>query len=91
MFRITEHRGVDRVVLKLEGRLSAPWVKELDTCWREATKALDGRPMWVDLNDVCFVDDAGRQLLALMYRAHVRFVARGCLMPEVVREISEAR
>lgn len=90
MFRITTQIAADRVVLKLEGLLWGAWVGELDECWREATKTLQGRRMLVDLSDVCSVDETGRQFLALMYEEGVEFVAKGCVMPELVREIAES-
>jgi hypothetical protein len=89
MFRITEQRADDRFVLKLEGRFSRAWVSELDACWRAATVAAGREPIWVDLSDVYLVDTAGQEQLARMHRAGVRFVTRGCLMSELVREIAE--
>lgn len=90
MFRITTQTADDELVMKLEGCLAGPWVLELDTCWRDAVRTLDGRGMRVDLTAVCHVDEAGRALMARMYRAGARFVTRGCVMPELVREISES-
>ena len=90
MLRITEQYGNGRLVLKLEGRFSAPWVSELDACWRAAMAAQDGGSIWIDLSDVYVVDIAGQEQLARMHRAGVRFLTRGCLMPELVREISES-
>lgn len=90
MFRITSRDGGGEYLLKLEGCLTGAWVPELDACWRKANQLLPGRRIRVDLTDVCHVDEAGRDLMTLMYRAGVRFVARGCLMPELVREISAA-
>ena len=90
MFRITTHAGADKVVLKLEGLLWGAWVGELDECWRETARDLDGRRMLIDLTDVCSVDDTGRQLLTLMYKDGAEFVTQGCVMRELVREISES-
>jgi hypothetical protein len=87
MFRITTYNLPDSAVLKVEGTLTGPWVDELENCWRRTRP--DG-PVKVDLSDVCWVDDAGRDLLTLMYHAGVRFVARGCVIPELVKEISES-
>jgi hypothetical protein len=42
----------------------------------------------VDLTDVCHADEAGRRLMSVMHRAGVRFLVQGCVMREVVREIS---
>jgi hypothetical protein len=89
MLRITEHREPDRVVLKLEGRLSGAWVAELESSWRAAARAADRSGLWLDLTDVWLADPAGQSLLERMHREGVRFVARGCVMRELVREISE--
>lgn len=76
--------------IKLEGCLSGPWVAELGACWIGAAIAQPGRCIRIDLADVCHVDRQGRELMTLMYRAGVRFAARGFVMPEVVREISRS-
>ena len=89
MLRITTHRAPEHFAMKLEGWLVGSWVEELDTTWRAATRQLDTSRICVDLGDVYFVDEAGRELLTEMYRSGVRFVTKGCVMPEVVREISE--
>jgi hypothetical protein len=91
MFRITEQRASGRLVFKLEGRFSGAWVKELDACWRTARETANGTSIWVDLSDVFLVDRAGEAQLARMHRAGVRFLTRGCVMRELVREISESR
>lgn len=62
---------------------------ELAACWRQVNGNAQNRRVRVDLTEVCHVDDAGRELMTTMYRAGVRFVARGFVMPELVREISE--
>jgi hypothetical protein len=86
MFRITSHIDHDLVV-KVEGCLTGPCVPALDACWHEATLA--GLGLRVDLTDVCHVDHDGRVLMARMHDAGARFVARGCAMRELVREIAE--
>jgi hypothetical protein len=88
MFRITTHTVDDGLVMKLEGNLSGPWVRELDTCWRDVALSTDAHRVRVDLTALWQVDAAGRELMAVMHRAGAQFVARGCVMPEVVREIS---
>lgn len=90
MLRITEQHTNGRMVLKLEGRFSGPWVGELDACWRAAMDAGDGATIWIDLTDVYVVDVAGQEQLARMHRAGVQFLTQGCVMPELVREISES-
>jgi len=87
MFRITEERSFDRLVLKLEGRFTAEGIAELDACWRAAMETWDPESIWVDLRDVHLTDIAGQEQLARMHSAGVRFLTRGVFMPEVVREI----
>lgn len=89
MLRITAHAAADEYLLKLAGCLAGAWVAELETCWRGLTTASVHPPVRVDLTDVCHVDDAGRVLMTEMYRAGVRFVASGFVIPELVREIAE--
>ena len=90
MFRITTQTIDGELVLKLEGSLAGPCVQELETCWLGVVKTLAERQLRVDLTGLWRVDAAGRDLLAAMHRAGAYFVARGCEMPEVIREISES-
>jgi hypothetical protein len=91
MFRLTEHATSDRLVLKLEGRCSSDVVDELMASWVAARLQAAGRPIWVDLSDVLQVDQPAREQLARMHLAGARFVSRGCLMHEVVRQITSPR
>ena len=90
MLRISSQSVADEHLLKLEGCLAGAWVRELAACWREITETSANPHVWLDLTDVCHVDDEGRALMTVMYRAGVRFVASGFVIPELVREISEA-
>jgi anti-anti-sigma regulatory factor len=90
MFRISTQTLDGELVLKLEGCLTGACVHELETCWLGAVETLRDRQLRVDLTGLWRVDAAGRELLAEMHRAGAHFVATGCEMPEVVREISES-
>jgi anti-anti-sigma regulatory factor len=90
MLRITSRAAGDECVLKLEGRLAGAWVPELEASWRTVAARTPASHVRLDLTDVCHVDAAGRELLTLMYRAGVRFVASGFVIPELVREIADA-
>jgi anti-anti-sigma regulatory factor len=89
MFRIGAHDSPDGLVLKFEGRLAGAWVVEAEACWRDARATHNGRSVVVDLSGVSTVDDAGRELMFHMHSAGARFVVRGCVMRELVREISQ--
>jgi ABC-type transporter Mla MlaB component len=91
MFRITTRGADGELVLTLEGYLTGPWVRELETCWRNVVEAAPGARVMVDLSSLCRVDRDGAALLREMHRAGARLVARGCVMPVLVREIEERR
>jgi anti-anti-sigma regulatory factor len=91
MFRLTEQCTSGRLVLKLEGRCSLDVVGELEAGWQSATHRAGEHGICIDLSDVLVVDDAAREQLARMHRAGARFVSRGCLMRELIREITRAR
>ena len=65
-------------------------VHELETYWHNTIQQAPGAHLRVDLTWLCRVDAAGRDLLSDMYRARARLVAKGCVMPVLVREIVEA-
>jgi hypothetical protein len=88
VFRLTEQTASDRLVLKLEGRCSAEVVDALVASWVAARLRAAGRPIWIDLTDVLLVDPAARDQLARMHLEGAGFVARGCLMHELVRQIT---
>jgi len=90
MFRITTRGADGELVLTLEGNLAGACAQELDTCWHTIVAAAPGAQLQVDLSGVCRVDAAGRDVLSAMHRAGARLVARGCVMPVLVREIAEA-
>jgi anti-anti-sigma regulatory factor len=88
MFRLTEYADTDRLVLTLEGRCSAEVVDELIASWVAARLKAAGRPIWIDLSDVLHVDPAAMAQLGRMHLAGACFVSRGCLMRELVRQIT---
>jgi hypothetical protein len=90
MLRITPSLVENECLLKLEGCLAGPWVPELAACWLNTTGSAPHRRVRVDLTDVCHVDDAGRKLMTAMYLAGVQFTATGFVIPELLREISQA-
>lgn len=87
MLRIEIQQEQEATNLTVEGKLTGPWVQELEKCWQAATSAETGRPVQVNLCAVSFIDFKGRELLARMRQHGVRFVAGGCLMKAVVEEI----
>ena len=87
MLKITTDQEAGRTKLKLEGRLAGPWVEELKHCWQQNAAA--GEPVGVvELNEVIFIDAAGKKLLAAMHRQGVALTAcSGCMTRAITEEI----
>ena len=91
MLRITVHDAPRAITLQLEGKLSGPWLQELEDCWQRALASEDKPVLRVDLTGLTFADAAGKSCLAAMHRCGAEFVARDCLTKEIVSEISQDR
>jgi ABC-type transporter Mla MlaB component len=89
MLRITIHEDAKAVTLVLEGKCRGPWVEELEQSWREATALSSGRVLRVDLEQVGFVDERGRKLLAEMCAAGVELNASaGPMVTSIIEAIT---
>jgi len=87
MLRITLDKNSRATTLRLEGRLTGPWVDELERTWRAlASDPIDGR-VSVDLTDVTFVGEAGKKLLEAMYGEGAKLKASSCVTRRLVDEI----
>jgi anti-anti-sigma regulatory factor len=86
MLRITTHSTTDSLTFQLEGRLVGPWVTELRDCWRRTSRE-GKRAVHIDLRAVTYVDAAGEELLADLYRQGADLFASDCQMKAVVAEI----
>jgi anti-anti-sigma regulatory factor len=89
MLRITVHNDRDTVRLKIEGRLTGAWVREVEGCWRRAAAAQPPPRVIVELTDVSFVDGEGGELLKLMAASGAELIAVDVLMKAIVEEITE--
>lgn len=85
MLRITVDNKGALCRLKLAGRLGGPWVSETEKVWRSAVSSAR-KQIEIDMKELTGVDDDGRELLAAMYRAGARLIARGVEMIALVEE-----
>lgn len=90
MLRITVHNNMHPVTVQLEGRLTGPWVHELDECWRRTLASGVKPALRVDLTGLTYVDDAGKSCLAAMQGQGAHFIASDCLTKSIVDEITSA-
>jgi anti-anti-sigma regulatory factor len=91
MLKITIYDGSDEFRLRLEGKLSGPWVKELRQCWQTASSTTEGRSTVLDLREVDFVDSEGEAVLREMRAAGVKLVADTPVIQAILREVCRRR
>jgi outer membrane protein TolC/ABC-type transporter Mla MlaB component len=87
MLRITTSDVDEKVTLKLEGKLSGPWVEEFERCWQMSTDIYRKKGLVVDLSGVTFVDPAGKKLLCSISHAGAQLVGSGLMPKSLIDEI----
>lgn len=90
MLKITVQESAGEVRLQLEGKVTAPWVNELESCWRAALATPGLKRLEVDLSGVDYADAAGKYLLALMHAYGAELGAPTLALKEIVAEIQRA-
>ena len=87
MLRITTTDIAEKVTLKLEGKLSGPWVEEFERCWRMSADIYKNKRLVVDLSGVTFVDPAGKKLLCSISSGGAELVGSGLVPKSLIDEI----
>ncbi len=87
MLRITTIDQVEKMIIKLEGKLSGPWVEAFSSHWQKSRDAFGGRKVEVDLSGLTFVDTAGKKLLCSISCEGARMVGSGLMPKALVEEI----
>jgi len=88
MLRVTTNveEGQGKVTLKLEGKLSGPWVEEFERCW--SSTAGKWKQVVVELAGVTFIDTKGKCLLARIHGQGAKLVGTGLMTKSIIEEIS---
>ena len=89
MLRITVHDNPRALAFQLEGKLTGPWLRELEECWQSALARQAKVVLCLDLTGVTFIDAAGKACLAALHRQGAEFIAADCLMKAIVAEITQ--
>jgi ABC-type transporter Mla MlaB component len=88
MLRITVNKNRQTLTYQLEGKLTAPWLEELEKSWKSIMADERTAILRVDLIGVTFIDDAGKACLASIYRDGAEFITADCASQAVVDEIT---
>lgn len=84
MLMITRLDASDRRrTLKVEGKLLAPWISELETACREAFATRS--PVCLDLRGLSFVDAEGARFLASLIRDGVPVIGCSGFVAEMIQ------
>ena len=89
MIRITTQHESSATRLVLEGKLSGPCVDELDKCWQESSSR--EAALLVDLTNISFVDEHGKQLLARMHKKGTKLFSTSLMTRCLIDEIQKDR
>ncbi|HVU44995.1 MAG TPA: hypothetical protein VHD85_02650 [Terracidiphilus sp.] len=65
--RITVEENADAMTIKLEGRVTGPWVAELSRLWQQTSSTLGSRQLSLDLRETTYADAGGIEALRAIY------------------------
>ena len=85
MIRITAQEESSTTRLFLEGKLAGRSVDELDKCWQTCPSGEVA--VLVDLTNVSFVDDHGKELLARMHNRGIKLFSTSLMTKCLIEEI----
>jgi len=63
MLRVTINETAEELAINLEGRIAGPWAAELGQIWRDTASRRESKPVSLDLRNVTYVDEDGKQVL----------------------------
>lgn len=87
MMKATIFQQKNMAVIKVEGRLSGPWVEELARSWERLAETGAER-LVIELAGVSFIDEEGKKLLKRIAQAGTKLEAAGCLTRAIVEEVA---
>lgn len=89
MIRITAQHDQAATRLFLEGKLCGACVNELAKCWQESSTGETA--LLVDLTNISFVDEQGKELLAAMHAKGTKLLSTSLMTKCLIAEIQNGR
>ena len=84
MLKITITNTSKHELWTLQGRLVAPWVKELKATWKRGHPSAQACKCIVNLDEVTFIDQSGERVLRCMSNQGARLVASDVYVKHVL-------
>jgi hypothetical protein len=88
MFKISIVDTPSQRKLVVEGKLSEPWVDELRTTWRNASRDLDARKLVVDLSSLTVISREGEDAIFDLMKQGAKFSCAGILTRHVLKGLA---
>ena len=88
MLKITVFENETKRQVVLEGKLVAPWTKELRNVVQNAATAYDNLDLMIDLRSVTTISADGEEVLLTLMENGARFRASGVFMRQVLKNLS---
>src|SRR5271169_1696836 len=91
MFKISIADTPSRRTLLVEGTLIGPWIAELGTTWRNASRDLDDRKLVIDLTNVTVISHEGADAIFDLMKTGANFSCGGVLMKHLLKELARKK
>lgn len=88
MLKISIIESRKRRRLVLEGTLTVPWVAELMNVWKAANADLQERKLMVDLRNVTFISEEGKEALSELMSEGAKFSSAGVFTKHVIQQLA---
>ena len=75
--------------LVVEGKLSEPWVDELRTTWRNASRDLEHRKLVIDLSNLTVISSEGENAIFDLMKQGTKFSCCGVLTRHVLKRLAQ--
>jgi len=89
MFKISIVDTRSQRKLVVEGKLSEPWVDELRTTWRNASRDLNGRRVIIDLSSLTVISREGEDAIFDLMQQGAKFSCAGILTRHVLKGLAQ--
>lgn len=88
--KISVQDDAGKLTLKVEGRVIGKWAEELQHTWDGLEASLGSKKLYLDICDVIYLDDNGKQILHGIFAATgAEFLADSPLTKQFVNEIKQ--
>ncbi|MGH9448468.1 MAG: hypothetical protein ACRD3O_22530 [Terriglobia bacterium] len=87
MLRITVFEMPPERRFVLEGKITEPWIGELESAWEKAKNPQRSLKCVVDLSGTTAIDESGKRILTRMCGEGARFIANGVATIQLIKDI----